>query len=97
MGLFSRNKPEPEKPVVKPSLSPNESRRISLSEFVGESFGTSNLDEVLQLFAPRHEATLEEIQQNQKQIIMNQQRILDELTRLRHYKSCPDWATSMFT
>ena len=54
------------------------------------SLGTSDLDELLQYHAPKHEAALKDLQETQKQILENQREILRELANLRHIYQTPE-------
>ncbi len=93
MGLFSRNKPEP-KPAPQPTRSSDEYHRLLWGDNLTQSLGTCDLDELLRLCAPKHEATLDELRRNQRQIIANQQKILEELANLRHFYQTPEKASA---
>jgi len=80
MGLFSKKYTKEEISEMT-KYRPEENTRIEYS------LGTSDLDELLQYHAPKHESML-------KQIIENQQRILTELDELRRIYQTPEHAAA---
>ena len=67
MGLFSKKPQYTQQEVDEITrYRPEQNTRIEYS------LGTSDLDELLQYHAPKHEAALKDLQETQKQILENQ-------------------------